>query len=237
MLWNGFPLFRYLLLWVFLSWVMSRFYWYLDSVSCRLVQCNGQEKPRSPTLPMVARTVICVLVMLVLVVGARGTLRSGPPLRWGDAFHGQNLFANHLGLNGIFTLYKATRTGNGKTNKNFWLNAMPIEKATSITQGLLLTTQDTPSSDGTLTLLRTHQGNEKIAQSYDKKPNIVVILMESFSGVYTGVLGNNLSITPSFDRLAQQGLLFTRFFQTARIRIRACLLRLPASLICQATNI
>lgn len=209
MLWNGFPLFRYLLLWAFLSWFMYCVYGFLSNISCRWVQ---HIAPQRASMPMVVRAVICILVMLALVLGARGTLRQGPPLRWGDAFHGQNLFANHLGLNGIFTLYKATRTGNGKTNKNFWLNAMPLEKATAITQELLLTPQDTQSADKTLTLLRTHKGDEQIARRYEKRPNVVVILMESFSGVYTGALGNNLGITPSFDRIAQQGLLFSRFF-------------------------
>jgi len=28
-------------------------------------------------------------------------------LRWGDAFHSQHLFANHLALNGTYTLSKA----------------------------------------------------------------------------------------------------------------------------------
>lgn len=209
MLWNGFPLFRYLLLWLFCSWLIFRFYRLLDCWACAVEQ---KFFPSDRSTPIVWRVFSGVLVLLLLVLGARGTLREGPPLRWGDAFHGQNLFANHLGLNGIFTLYKATRTGNGKTNKNFWLNAMPLDKATAITQELLLTPRDTVSDDKALTLLRTHQGNEKIAQRYAKKPNVVVILMESFSGVYTGALGNHLGITPSFDRIAQQGLLFTRFF-------------------------
>ena len=30
MLWNGFPVFRYLLLWVFFSWLMYRFYLLVD---------------------------------------------------------------------------------------------------------------------------------------------------------------------------------------------------------------
>lgn len=209
MLWNGFPLFRYLLLWALCSWAMYYLYGTLDYLACAIEQRFFAAQKATP---MVWRAISCVLVFLLLVLGARGTLREGPPLRWGDAFHDKNLFANHLGLNGIFTLYKATRTGNGKTNKNFWLNAMPLEKATAITQNLLLTPQDTPSSDKSLALLRTHQGNASIAQRYEKKPNVVVILMESFSGVYTGALGNPLSITPAFDQIAKQGLLFTRFF-------------------------
>lgn len=208
MLWNGYPLFRYLLLWLLLSWLMYRFYWLLDHLSCVLVQ--RMAKPRQA--PPVLRVLVCVAVMLALVLGARGTLRSGPPLRWGDAFHSRNLFANHLGLNGIFTLYKAAASGNRKTDKSFWLKAMPLEKATAITRELLLTPQDTWAGDGTLPLLRTHASNTHPARNGAGKPNVVVILIESFSGVFTGALGNDLGITPEFDRLARQGLLFTRFF-------------------------
>ena len=42
--------------------------------------------------------------------------------------------------------------------------------------------------------------------------NVVVILLESFAGRYVGALGEPGNITPNFDRLAKEGLLFTRFF-------------------------
>lgn len=208
MLWNGYPLFRYLLLWMFLSWLMYHLYERIDRLSCAL----SRRLPQGQPAPFVVRSTICVLVMLMLVLGARGTLRQGPPLRWGDAFHSQNLFANHLALNGVFTLYKAVHAGSGKTDRNYWLNAMTLENATATTRELLLTAHESPVGDSGLVLLRTHPGNPRTAADGGKKPNVVVILMESFSGVYTGVLGNELGITPSFDRLARQGLLFTRFF-------------------------
>lgn len=208
MLWNGYPLFRYLLLWAFLSWVMYRLYLAIDRLSCAM----SARLPQRGHAPLALRAAAGVMVLLLLVLGARGTLRQGPPLRWGDAFHSQNLFANHLALNGVFTLYKAAQAAEGKTDKNFWLNAMPQEKATALMRSLLFTTQDTPAVNSNLALLRTHARNPHPASAGGKKPNVVVILMESFSGVYTGALGSNLGITPSFDRIAQQGLLFTRFF-------------------------
>ena len=36
--------------------------------------------------------------------------------------------------------------------------------------------------------------------------------MESFAGRWVGALGSDADITPNFDRLSQEGLLFTRFF-------------------------
>lgn len=208
MLWNGFPLFRYLLLWLLLSWLLYRLWGWLDRLSCAVLGWLSSRRQASLWL----RTSVCVLVLLALLLGARGTLRQGPPLRWGDAFHGPNLFANHLALNGVFTLYKAVHAGNGKTDRSLWLNAMAEEQATAITRTLLLTSTDTPITDPELVLLRTHTGNGRMAAPDRRKPNVVVILMESFSGAYTGVLGSGLGITPAFDHLAEQGLLFTRFF-------------------------
>lgn len=208
MLWNGFPLFRYLLLWLLLSWLVYRGYRLLDRLSGVVAQRLALRRRASPIL----RLPIFVVVLLALVLGARGTLRQGPPLRWGDAFHSQNLFANHLGLNGIFTLYKASRSGKGKTDRKYWLRAMPLEKATAMTRRLLFTAQDTPAEHPQLALLRTHGGNGRSALAGASGLNVVVILMESFSGVFSGALGSTLGITPEFDRLAGQGLLFTRFF-------------------------
>src|SRR5690606_16023044 len=41
---------------------------------------------------------------------------------------------------------------------------------------------------------------------------VVVILLESFAGRWVGALGSDAGITPNFDRLSREGLLFTRFF-------------------------
>ena len=210
MLWNGFPVFRYLLLWVLFSWMMYRFYLLMDHAACVLVT---QYLPTLKPSLLGVRWLVLLLVFVSMALGARGTFRQGPPLRWGDAFHSQNLFANHLGLNGIFTLYKAAGSGNGKTNKKYWLNAMPLEEATDIVKSMLVTPQEELLGDEQHPLLRRHAGSALPAAEHSpQKPNVVVILMESFSGAFTGSLSNDVGITPSFDQIAKQGLLFRRFF-------------------------
>jgi len=42
--------------------------------------------------------------------------------------------------------------------------------------------------------------------------NVVVILMESFAGHSVGALGDESNITPYFDKLSEEGLLFDHFF-------------------------
>jgi len=47
-----------------------------------------------------------------------------------------------------------------------------------------------------------------------KKPNVVVIIMESFTADLTKTLGNETGITPKFDSLVKQGVLFSKIYAT-----------------------
>ena len=46
----------------------------------------------------------------------------------------------------------------------------------------------------------------------DGKPNVVIILLESFSAHKTGIFGNPLKPSPNFDAIAAESLLFRRFY-------------------------
>ncbi len=50
----------------------------------------------------------CVLIVVALVIAARGGLQ-GEPLRWGRAFHGKSEFANQMSLNSLYSLAVAGR--------------------------------------------------------------------------------------------------------------------------------
>ena len=199
MIWHGFPVVRYLLLWLAL--------WVLYFSALRWLDRHTPKRP-SPGYRARVRIPVFILIVFLAVWGGRGTLRSGPPLRWGDAFHSQHLFANHLALNGTYTLSKAameTRKQQGKQ----WLNVLPQEQAVELVRGMLLTPQDELLQAERYPLLRRHTPVNRLPAP---PRNIVLIMMESFSGEFTGALGNDQGITPEFDKLASQGLLFDRFF-------------------------
>jgi phosphoglycerol transferase MdoB-like AlkP superfamily enzyme len=55
-------------------------------------------------------------------------------------------------------------------------------------------------------------------------PNVLIVVMESLSGRYTGTLEGHTpeqSLTPHFDRLAKQGVLFTNFYSNGTRSIEA----------------
>jgi len=55
----------------------------------------------------------------------------------------------------------------------------------------------------------------------DDKPNVVVLVMESFRAKDVGVLGGVYAVTPNFDRLSREGILYRQFYATGVQTTRA----------------
>lgn len=205
MLWNGFPVGRYLLAWALATWLLAKLFHALD----RLSQPRRAFASARHAAPWHWRGMAFVLCLALAVLAARGTVRQGPPLRWGDAYTTDSMFANQLGLNGTLTLVSAATTTFSAHRDNAWKSTMADGEALQAVRDMLLTNNDklvdaeqaairrdfTPPAGGTLPVR-----------------NVVVILMESFAGHYVGALGSPDKITPNFDKLAKEGLLFERFF-------------------------
>ena len=204
MLWFGFPVVRYLLLCAFL--------WSLHMGGLLLVnrRVPAYGKRLRPAYRPAVHILAFLLVTLLGVTGARGTLRSGPPLRWGDAYFSSNTFANHLSLNGTFTLAKAVENVESQKKGEKWLRALPRDEATAVTRRMLVTARDKLLDPDRYAVLREHRPVSRLAPNRIK--NVVVIIMESFSAEFVGALQRDYGVTPEFDKLAREGLLFDHFF-------------------------
>jgi hypothetical protein len=55
----------------------------------------------------------------------------------------------------------------------------------------------------------------------NEKPHVIFVVMESFRAKNTGCLGAKLALSPNFDALAQQGVLFSNFHSTGTLTSRA----------------
>ncbi|NBA97302.1 LTA synthase family protein [Pseudomonas sp. R5(2019)] len=209
MLWHGFPVVRYLLAWAFVTWLLSLVFKGIDRLT----------RPRSPygasiagaraVAPWYVRGGVFVLCLLIAVVSARGTLRQGPPLRWGDAYTTDSNFANQLGLNGTLSLIGAAKSRISEERDNIWKATLPQPEAQQTVRDLLLTPNDTLVDAESAAVRR-----DFLPPQQNTLPirNVVVILMESFAGHSVGALGSNANITPYFDKLSKEGLLFDHFF-------------------------
>ena len=207
MLWYGFPVVRYLLAWAVGTAVLYFAFKGADCVTrSRTSVSAGAE---TATAPLFSRIAVFVVVLLVCVVAARGTLRQGPPLRWGDAYTTDSNFANQLGLNGSLSLIAAAKSRFSDDRSNVWKATLEEPAAVQTVRDMLLTDHDKLVDPDTAPVRRD---TTPPAERTLPIKNVVVILMESFAGHSVGALGRPGNITPYFDNLAKEGLLFERFF-------------------------
>ncbi|WP_409281324.1 LTA synthase family protein [Pseudomonas defluvii] len=209
MLWYGFPVVRYLLAWAFGTWLLSLLFKGVDRMTRPRGEYGSNVVGARSVAPWYVRGGVFFMVLMVAVVAARGTLRQGPPMRWGDAYTTDSNFANQLGLNGTLTLLTAAKSRMSEERDNIWKATLPQDEAQETVRSMLLTPHDklvdadeaavrrdfTPPAEKTLPI-----------------KNVVVILLESFAGHSVGALGATTNVTPYFDKLAKEGLLFDRFF-------------------------
>ncbi len=201
MIWYGYPVVRYLLAWALVTWLLSLVFKGIDRVT----------RPHTPRVPAkwFLRLGVLVICAAVLVLSARGTLRQGPPLRWGDAYTTDSNFANQLGLNSTLSLIEAAKSEFSAQRSNIWKSTMPPDVARDVVRKMLLTPDDTLVEPD---LAPVRRDNTPPAENTLPIKNVVVILMESFAGHSVGALGADTNITPNFDKLAKEGVLFDHFF-------------------------
>ncbi|WP_422416392.1 LTA synthase family protein [Pseudomonas sp. GZD-222] len=209
MLWYGFPVVRYLLAWIFGTWLLSLLFKGIDRLTRPRGTYQDQTASSRAVAPWYVRGVVFFMILLVAVIAARGTLRQGPPMRWGDAFTTDSNFVNQLGLNGTLTLIDAAKSRFGEDRANVWKSTIEQTLATQTVRDMLLTDNDK----------LVDADSAAVRRDFTPPPantlpirNVVVILMESFAGHSVGALGSPNNITPYFDKLAKEGVLFDRFF-------------------------
>lgn len=142
MLWYGFPVVRYILAWLVGTWLLSLLFKGIDRLT-RGGSASLQGAGTRTVAPWYGRLVVFVVILLIAVVAARGTLRQGPPMRWGDAFTTDSNFVNQLGLNGTLTLIDAAKSRFGEDRANIWKATLDQNLATQSVRDQLLTPHDT----------------------------------------------------------------------------------------------
>ncbi|MFJ2687316.1 LTA synthase family protein [Pseudomonas sp. NPDC087342] len=209
MLWYGFPVVRYLLAWAVGTLILTLAFKGADRATRPRGPFSGGSIGTRQIAPWYARIGVFVVCLLICVVAARGTLRQGPPLRWGDVYTTDSNFANQLGLNGTLSLIAAAKSRMSEERDNIWKATLPQPLAQQTVRDMLLTPSDKLVDADIAAVRRNYMPD---ANKTLPIKNVVVILMESFAGHSVGALGRPGNITPAFDKLSKEGLLFDRFF-------------------------
>lgn len=213
MIWHGYPVVRYLLLALLLLVPCIFALWAFSRKQPDDVRWSRRRK-------VAWELSISAATVLVLVVAARGGLR-GTPLNWGDSVHCDSVFANHLAQNGVWSLAKSAQQMIKSDNPlpKIWPHPLPNAVASQRLRGLMASPGGKWLGSPDYPVLRSEKSStpatEHSAGVSPDAPNIVVIIMESFSARFCGACGADQSDdgqTPQFDRLARNGVLFDRCF-------------------------
>ena len=145
----------------------------------------------------IVKIIMSYAFIFILALGVFGRLNQYP-LRWSDAFSYDDDFKANLALNPVQSFLSTLQFRSSTYDINKVKEYYPL-----MAQYLHVQNPDS----ATLNFKRTFQ-----PLSNGKKPNVVVVICESFSAYKSSMWGNPLNTTPYFNEMCRQGILFDRCF-------------------------
>ena len=130
---------------------------------------------------------LCLLFGGIMFIPARGGVDVAA-MNSGSVYFSTNMTSNHVAVNPVWNFLYSF--GKRSVLKNPYV-FMDSKKAMKIYSDFC------PQQDSTISVLNT------------QKPNVVIVLMESFESDITETLGGRKGITPRFDSLTHEGILFS----------------------------
>lgn len=128
----------------------------------------------------------------LLIIPIRGGLGIAP-INVGAVFFSEDQFANHAAVNVPWNFGKSLTEMNKVKVPDFYTRDFVKAEMDSLLA---------PSQEKETYLLNTD------------KPNILIIILESFTGKVIGPLGGNPDATPNFTELTHQGIFFNQMYAT-----------------------
>ena len=148
---------------------------------------------------------ISTMLMILLI---RGGIQSRP-LNWSHTNITSFRFTNQLSVNPLWNMGMTWKTALAEeTNHKFSENGLSLDETILTARTSIQAPHAEFLADDYPVLRRTTSSINRLDL------NVVVILMEAFAGQYVGKLGDNNNITPEFDKLTEEGILFTRMFSS-----------------------
>jgi phosphoglycerol transferase MdoB-like AlkP superfamily enzyme len=190
MLWESYPLF-----WITL-FLVSTVLLFRKLFNKAYIRMTGNFNYDENTTPWIWQ-LIAIFFMVWCVFGVFGTSKR---LEWEDAFRFNDNFKSYVALNPFENFFTTLQFRKPSTNREKVKDYYPIvadflqlDSATQVTGSY--TRQGIPDS-----------------KALESKPNVVLVICESFSMYKSSMSGNPLNTTPFFKSLCDSGLFFDRCF-------------------------
>ena len=189
MVWETYPV-------IFGIFILSVIVWiYARGLNSIVVRVTAQESVKWSKRN---RLWFIPLTIFIYIFGLYGKF-SFYPLRWSDAFFSPHPFASAIALNPVLYFFDTMK------NKDSGYDINTAKQYYPVMADYLGLKNSTPDS---LNYSRKIQSHKPVA----KRPNVVIVLLESFASFKVGVAGNPLNPTPNFDQLAKSGIFYNRFY-------------------------
>ena len=131
----------------------------------------------------------------LLVIGARGGIQE-IPINQSQSYYSKNAILNSAATNSVFNLYISFHENQKSLHSNPF-EEMPVYEANRIVQNIYKT-----PADSSFSILTSTQ------------PNIVLIIMESWSSELIFTPKDQQIVTPNFHKLMQSGVYFDNIYAT-----------------------
>lgn len=137
------------------------------------------------------KIVLVVIIPVLLVIGYRGGLQLSP-VNESSSYYSSLQINNHIATNNVWYLVHSIVEANDKKNPYMFMDPA---KAKVITEDLFTNTTE-----------------KSQVFSRTTRPNIVFIILESWTADIIKALDGEENVTPHFDELRKEGLLFTQMY-------------------------
>lgn len=142
--------------------------------------------------PANKKTAIPILIVTALMfIPIRGGFSVATMNAGQVYFHKTNNFANHAGINVLWNFLSSLQSD---VNLQYPEDYFDPTLTETYFKNLY------PQNDSTISVLKT------------KRPNIILIIVEGFTANVIEALGGREGITPNFNQLSKEGILFTNFY-------------------------
>ena len=138
----------------------------------------------------IAATLFFTLLFASLIIPIRGGVGIAP-INAGTVYFSPKMFLNHAAVNVIWNV-GTTAFGKKPIKNPYQFEDKAV--AAAIVDSLL------------------HDKGNPMKVLNNQTPNILIIALESFSGYTIGALGGDSTVTPCFNKFAEEGILFTEFY-------------------------
>lgn len=160
------------------------------------------------------KLILFPFVAFLLFFGARSSLTSKRPINASNAVFSTDQMTNSMALNSFYTVAFAAYSLKNEGNSAKMYGKMDTKEAYSRVKKYM-TASDSDFTNPDLPLLHNQNPDSLQAKPY----NLVIFLQESLGAEYVGVLGGK-PLTPNFDKLSNEGLLFTNLYSTGTRSVR-----------------